>query len=547
MAKKKIPKKFTLALLICLGSFFTIVLICFAIMFLSPGTEILGFQYVNYTTALTKTYTNSSSDVSSVRAVKILTDCSSINVTAGEAASQISVNYNRKIYGFTKSENSQIVFSDKVIESLSFEQDSPGFYKTFFIKITEPQGWISHDESVLNVTLPSNISFEVIYLSSQKGNVTYSSSSSASISTENLYLTSGGGNISIANTQFIKNYYLKTNQGNVNFSPQTLTAEKLKFETNGGSLSFTNSSKTSTLTLSEGLFIKGNSNVTVDILNSNLEVQSTGGRFSFGKVGSSSSEKRVKINASSSTFNFGTIYGILTISGDLNASNNNLSVTKLVNSTKENININAGKGNVTLDEVSFSEPDSSLSISTTSGNISVRNISLSTTIYAFSSSGNISLSYLESTSCQPDALVKVFTETGNISLANISGFFEVEVLQNSSFSRLDITLCAVCFNTGSQAKNHIKAKNRDVLLTFKGYQNDLICRLFSKQPITLSDGMTSPVDPSDYDYILDQTTFSEYNFEYRVGYPRPETPVGTIYESKGKVLIDGSGKINIFF
>lgn len=538
--KKKIPKSLIISLLFCFGLFFVVVIGCIAIMFLSPGTEILGFQYVNYTTPLTKIYTNSTNSISSVKAVKILTDCSSINVTAGEEASQISVLYNRKIYGFVKSENSQIVFSDKIISSFSFEQDDlPGLYKTFVLNITEPEGWVSYDESSLNISLPSNISFEVIYLSSKKGNITYSSSSTASLSTENLHLTSGDGNLTIATTQPIDNYYLKTNQGNVNFSSPPPAAQKVKFESNGGSLNLTNANKNATLTLSQELFITGNATVAIDILNADLEIHSTGGRFSFGQIGNSSNEKRVKINAASTTFNFGKIYGLFTLSGNLTESNNNLSLSKLVNSSENNVNINTGKGNVIIEEVN----SPSLSISTTSGNISVRKISISTTVRAYSTSGNISLSYVESSFRQPNTSVKVFTKTGSVSLANISGFFQVEVMENSAFSRLDISLCAICYDSASQEINLIKAKNRNVLLSFKGYEDDLICRILSKEQVDFPDEIISQINPSDYDYISNES----YPYEYRVGYESPSNDIGSIYDGKGKVFIDGSGKVSISF
>lgn len=546
MGKKKIPKNFTVSLLIIICSLFAIVAISFAVMFISPGTEILGFQYISYSEPMNKTYTTSTEiSVLNIRAVKIVTDCSAISVKAGQNDSQVYVNYNRKIYGIVRSENSDIVFDERVTSNQSFEEDETlSTYRTLVIDITEPSGFISTSDSVINVFLPSNIAFEVVYLSSEKGNVNYNSTAGEkNISAKNLYLMSSGGDISINNTQTCDNYFLKTTNGKVNFNSSLISAKKVKFKSENGSLNLTNSAANATLTLTEGLIINStaNASVSINILNGDLDITAKSGIFAFDTIGSQSSQKNVSIHSSYSTFKFGTIYADLNVLGNENVSNNTLNIKKFVNSNENNNSINSGTGNVVIEELDANI----MSVSSTSGNIHLQKVSTTTSIYSYSSSGAITISYIESSSCVPGTTVKVFSKTGNISLSNISGFFEVEVLENSSFSRLDIVLSAVCYETGNENVNIVYGKNRKVNLTLKGYQNDLICRILSQQSIQFVDSSTTQVNETDYDYILGY--YTDYDYEYRVGYAQPTNNVGTIYEGKGKVFINGTGNVVISF
>jgi hypothetical protein len=317
MDKKKGSKAFSIGLLILLGSLLIFVVICFAIMFFSPGTAVFGFEYVNFSSAINKTYTSSTTlSVDSLQAVKIVTDCSAIKVNANETDSQIYLNYSRSINGFAKSENAELTFNDYITTTQTFEEDSTHIFRTLVIDITEPTGWISYTKSVVNLYLPQDISFEVVYCSSQNGDVTYNSTSNAkNITANNLYLTSNGGNISITNSQACDNYYLTTNAGSVSFNSSSVTADSVKFETCSGSMSLTNSSSTATFDLASGLFVKssGDASVHVNNLSGPLSVEAQGGTFSFDNVGSESEESTVSIVANSSTFNFGNLYAQFSI------------------------------------------------------------------------------------------------------------------------------------------------------------------------------------------------------------------------------------------
>lgn len=546
MGKKKIPKSFIISLLVFLGSLIAIVVISFCVMFLFPSTEILGYQYISYTEPMTRTYTASSGvSLSNVNAVKIITDCSAISVNAGQTDSQITLNYNRNIYGIVRSENAEIVFSDCVIGNCTFEEDeTAGTYRTMIINITEPSGFVSSSESIVQVYLPSNISFEVVYLSSEKGNITYNSTSlEKNITASNLYLMSSGGDISIANTQICDNYYLKTSDGKVNFNSSSISANKVKFESKNGSLNLTNASNDATITTTEGMYINstGNVFVCVNILNGDLNISAESGTFSFDTIGSISSEKVVSVYSAESTLKFGTVYGTLNIFGKNNVASNTVTVSKLVNNSDNIDSISSGSGSVLIEEIDSPV----ISISSTSGNMYLQKVSTATSVYAYSTSGIISISYIESSSCVPETSVKVFSKTGSISLNNISGFFEVEVLENSSFSRLDIVLSAVCYEAGSDETNNIFAKNRNVNLTLKGFMNDLICRILSMQEVLFVDSSTTQVNEDDLDYILNY--YTDYNFEYRVGYVQPTNGVGAVYEGKGKVFVDNTEDVVISF
>ncbi|NCB48181.1 MAG: hypothetical protein EOM55_00920 [Clostridia bacterium] len=546
MGKKKIPKSFTISLLVFLGSLIAIIAVSFCVMFFSPGTEILGYQYISYTNPMTRTYTESSSvSLSNINAIKIITNSSAISVNAGQTNSQIYVNYSRNIYGIVRSENSEIIFSDYVITNGSFEEDEiNGTYRTLIIDITEPTGFVSSSDSIVQVYLPSNILFEVVYLSSENGNIIYNSTSQEkNISASNLYLMSSGGDVTINNTQTCDNYYLKTKEGKVTFSSASISANKVKFESEGGSLNLTNSTNDATITVTDGLYIKstGNTFVCVNVLNGNLNIESQSGTFSFGQIGTSSSEKVVSVSSAQSTLNFGTVYGTLNAFSNDGVGNSTMTVAKLVN-TSENIDsISSGSGNVVIEEIN----SPLISISSTTGNIYLQKVSTTTSVYSYSTSGIISVSYIESSTRKPETKVKVFSKTGSISLSNISGFFEVQVLENSSFSRLDIVLCAVCYEAGNEHTNIILAKNRNINLTFKGYENDLICRILSFREVLFVDSSTSQVLDGDFDYILDD--YSGYNYQYRVGYVQPTNGVGAVYDGKGKIFLTNTENVVISF
>ncbi len=546
MAKKKLPKYVSI-LLITIGLVLVFFIAAIGIMFFLPGTSILGFQYVSYTTPLTRTYTASSPiSILNLKAVKIITDQSAVYVEAGANDSQISVNFNRKIYGFVKNQNSALIYKDDIVSDQTFEEDVAG-YKTLVINISEPSGLIATGDSFVKVFLPSDISFDIIYLSSDHGALNYNSfANEKTITAKNLYLTSTDKDIFINNTQPCDNYYLKTSSGKVQFQNSTVTAKKLKFESTSGSLNFTNSSSDATLNLQNGMIVKstGNVSVFVNTLLGDLNIDAkVGGMFYFNNIGASGSYKIVTVHSISSTLHFGTLYGALNVSGNENVEKNTVSVTKLVSGNGATSTINSGSGAVNIEEADAEI----LSVSSTSGYISLRKLSVDTSLNIYSLSGAISISYIEDNTSHPNTIIKVFTQFGNISLSNISAFYEIEVLENSGTARLDIVLSAVCHDAGNTRDNIILARNRNVNLTLKGYQNDLICRILSQKPMFFADSSTTQVEADDYDYILDNSDYENYDYEYRVGYNKPENEVGAIYEGKGKVLVEGSGTVTINF
>ena len=68
-------KKLLIYLAFILGILLVVVLICFAIMFFSPGTSILGYEYVLYNKKEVKEYTIATyPSISQMQAIEIITE-----------------------------------------------------------------------------------------------------------------------------------------------------------------------------------------------------------------------------------------------------------------------------------------------------------------------------------------------------------------------------------------------------------------------------------------------------------------------------------------
>ena len=128
--------KFFIYLSVFIASILLLVGGCFAIMFFSPGTEILGYEYIMLTQSESRTLTPS--DYYGVEAIKITSDISKISVYPNKNANELVINYNKDISGYVKSVNAEAKISLKTQNQMfAIEKDVSKEYSTLVVKISE--------------------------------------------------------------------------------------------------------------------------------------------------------------------------------------------------------------------------------------------------------------------------------------------------------------------------------------------------------------------------------------------------------------------------
>ena len=474
--KKKIKKFFVyfmfllLVPIILAGAFF-------AILYFFQGTSILGYEYVNFEETIVKEFSPSDLSVALVNSVKIAGSSTKVIIEPNQESGVVELVYTQQVRGFTKSNfaNAYVTSEYSVVE---FE-DSTGTFKSLDINITEPSGLLVSSGSVVRLKMPEEYYVSMIYCKNSKDIEFYSSikveteeiSKTYSIGSDNVYLsTSGSSKITLVGSG-VKTYNLKTENGNVVLSNgENFSAEKIKFETKTGEFNFS-SNGTSKLELSSGLevvsFDNKGAKVKIDTLLGDLTVNSTGGNFTIGTVGIEGTPNNVILNSTNSTFTFGSVYGLVSLQNGGAKSANNFVANSIVNGTTNGNTFEVGSGSVNISSL-FGKS----TFSSTSGKIYVGEIDKNSSVYALSESGEINLTYEENKSSIKSTTVNIFTNTGNIYLKNISGLLKVNVLSDSKNAKLDIVFTAVCNDESNVEENVIKAKDRDVSMTLKGFTDD---------------------------------------------------------------------------
>ena len=117
----------------------TIVLICFAILFFSPGTEILGYEYVRLTNSTEKSIEVTDLSVQNVHSFKIVTNNGNVNIRPNSQTEEVKILYNQNVSGITRSITSD--YSLKVDYSNELFSENQGEHKTLVVDITEPSGY----------------------------------------------------------------------------------------------------------------------------------------------------------------------------------------------------------------------------------------------------------------------------------------------------------------------------------------------------------------------------------------------------------------------
>lgn len=548
--KKKIKKFFVyfmfllLVPIILAGAFF-------AILYFFQGTSILGYEYVNFEETIVKEFSPSDLSVALVNSVKIAGSSTKVIIEPNQESGVVELVYTQQVRGFTKSNfaNAYVTSEYSVVE---FE-DSTGTFKSLDINITEPSGLLVSSGSVVRLKMPEEYYVSMIYCKNSKDIEFYSSikveteeiSKTYSIGSDNVYLsTSGSSKITLVGSG-VKTYNLKTENGNVVLSNgENFSAEKIKFETKTGEFNFS-SNGTSKLELSSGLevvsFDNKGAKVKIDTLLGDLTVNSTGGNFTIGTVGIEGTPNNVILNSTNSTFTFGSVYGLVSLQNGGAKSANNFVANSIVNGTTNGNTFEVGSGSVNISSL-FGKS----TFSSTSGKIYVGEIDKNSSVYALSESGEINLTYEENKSSIKSTTVNIFTNTGNIYLKNISGLLKVNVLSDSKNAKLDIVFTAVCNDESNVEENVIKAKDRDVSMTLKGFTDDFKFRyLTTTKPFFDTKILQSQVSGGQ-EYLLNKEPYkNNYSYQYRCGY-KDGIATSIINANYGKLLVSTSGTARMF-
>ena len=548
-------KRFFIYLFVLVAIFVACILVCFAIMYFSPGTEILGYQYVLYNQQLTKSITPTELSSENVNSIKFSSTSGNIDIRPNGQSENIEIIYNQSVSGITRSINADYVF-DYDFKEEAYEENNLT-YSSVIISIEEPTGWTINSSSSITILIPSDEIYSIIFAESGTGNISYHESVSNeedvyNITTSNLYLYTGSyGSISIntlsstgESISQIDNYNLKTENGEVTLNSTYISADNINFKTNSGRLNFTNSDNDATLYLTSGLNIEASGNPTINInkLDGNLNIVSNDGSFTFNSLGSAESQKSYLLNFANAEFNVTNLYGFISLLGIGEELENNIQISSLSNSLGNTNIFHIGKGSLLINNLV-----GDTSISSTSGRIEVNNVDIYTSIYAYSDSGEINVNYNAHPFSVDNTSIDIFSNTGNINLSNISGRLKVDVLENSASASLNVIFSAVSKQNAEDFDNIIEARDRNVSITLRGVTNDFRFRLLSTSNVQFSDnirGISSRIESNDNDSLLGGAEYSNYLNQYRIGYEKGLASAEI--ERFGRLLINTTNSIFLY-
>ena len=527
-----------------------VVIICIAVMFLAPGTKVLGYQYVSCSGSTDYVFSNSTSlSVTDVYALEVTSDVASINVYPNDNPSEIKITHRKGISGITKSIDADLNVSSE-IETRSFEYDTDS-HKTLVFNVSEPKGAMLSNSSVIDVYISSDIVLKTISAKTGGGAIYYSSNGVKYNSTtkpdvepincDNLYLKTGGnGAVVVNNTEQIENYYVSTKSGSLIFRDvSTITADTLKFETEAGALSYINKEGNATFNLYKELFIKSNKKsglgpqIRVNNLIGNLRVETFNGSYTFDKIGQEGNDKLVAITTTNSRIKLNEVHGQVSILSDGENVSNNINITNLSSGGSIVNNLDSGSGSIYINTL-----NGDAALNSSSGQIKIDNANANCNIWAHSVSGNIIIRYSESDTSFNTKKTTIITNSGNIDLGYISNAIDITILSQNK-STLNLTFSAI-----ATKDNYINAENANINITLVGTEDALQHRIASTNKVTIpqdaSGAAGSEIEKQDEDYFINKSGYDKYSYNYRIGYAK--SGIGTRpYDSWGKLLIKTTG------
>ena len=507
---------------------------CFGIMYLKPGTSLLGLKYISVQTKQTFVYSSSSDySLEEVDSIYIRTDRSNIKFSLGRFNNFMEVIYENNYGGFSRSDGSS-TYTDSIVNS--------GYNRTLNIITEENYTDLVSGESTINVLLPKNYNFSKITAITGTGSINFcSKNDDYAISIGEIALSTGKyGDINMGQTGNVSNLTFNTYIGSVVFSGiSEISANKIEFNTASGSFLLDEKEETQ-LSTTNGFVVSstGKANVKISKLLSSLRLNAVAGSYSFDSIGDEGEDREVIVNADNINFSAGKIYGYVSFL-DRNSYyvKNIISINELISTTDEPSSFIVGEGYLGISKI-----DTNLSASSTKGNISLNNINPQNSIYVFSESGDIYVKYRRSELSVNTTTTKVLSKTGNVNLENISGVLYLEILSPSENKTLNVSFNALCGNK----EDKIISKDRTPVLIWQGNSDDLICSMFAKGRASFVTQSGAPsifgseVTSEDFfEYMLNE--YPTYSHQYRVGYQKGSLQ----YASAGKLFVDGSKDIRV--
>lgn len=572
MSKK--AKKILTYFLVFIGIVLMAFLGLFALLYIMPGTSILGYEYFYINKVEEKIIPMTELSANSAVAFKIKANKGSVSIKPNSQSDKIKIVYTQNAQGITKSTDSEIVFkTDYSVENYEYDNSS---YKSLILTALEPSFFSVFSSSKIEIFLPNSRSFSVVscdsardvtFVSSLTENTTITQENGTEQKQENIYNLSigrlylnvnGGGNIYVDSDVVTKNgetkdisqtinfYYFKINNGSVQLkNNNSLTANQMVIEGNSGNFKFKNAGE-ATLNLSNGLIINstnnGNLDVNIDKLLGPLKINATTGKFEINEIGSDEARQSVVINSCKATYKFGNVFGYVSLANMGENPANTVEITNLVNKTTNDNMFEIGNGYLCINNL-----EGNSNFSSKGGYMVCKNINKNTSVNVLSDSGTINLTYEKSNQAITTTYIDVFTNTGDIYINNISGLLHLEVFKKSSNSLINLNFSAVSYSDDKSIDNYINANDRVVNIALIGITDDFIFRLLTNSDVAFSEnirGLVSQVNSQDLDYVLNQEKYSSYQKEYRVGYFNPTSSAE--FNSYGKMLIKTSATTKIF-
>lgn len=579
-------KKFLLYVGIFLAVILATVLICFAIMYFSPGTSILGYEYVLYKEK-TSEVINIVQSSKKVDAFEIRTGRTDVYVYPNYSSNDLKISHNQGLSGYVHSYNSKLDVT-KTVTTKTFEEGTSEV-KTLVIEVVEPTGWIAKNNAYICVYIPSSRLFDTCSVVSKSGTVTFLENKKydeddngnklkdgegeyitvdKDITFTNLYLKTGDySDIIVTNHDGLNsNCYFTTDKGDIvldstvekivrvdennkekEYQSKMFSSNVFKYTTNGGGLIFTTIDRYGILMFKDfiirsydkniGPYIKTN----YLIVSEKFDVQSYSGKFIIDNILSlsESSLPLVAMTVKKADIEFGEVKAQVSILGEGGSLANNIKIKSLNSDDKTNVFEN-GEGSVNISNLNGSS-----SFDSTSGNIKVSNITTNSNIYAYSTSGSLNIGYNFSKQNNRNTKLVVITHTGNINLNNVSCILEVQVLSKSYYSDLNIAFSAVAYKD-SGVDNIVNAQNRNVNLLLKGSSDNLQFRILSLGDVNIDGTAYSEIVVADKDYLLNYSRYTDYTRAFRVGYIKDNTTYNEYaFDNWGKLLIPTTGNISV--
>ena len=544
-------KRFFAYLFVILAIFVAIVIICFAILFFSPGTEILGYEYIRMENQIEEKFTPTDLSGNEVIAFKFETNNPNVTVKPNTQGEDLQILYSQQVSGITKTISADYSFKADYKQE-SYDENIQDC-KSLVVTLTEPSGFTVKSNSSITILLPVR-QYEVVFIKSQYGNVTYNAKEADKdntttyvIDSTSLYLQTGEhGEINV-NTQSdeipvpqIDNYNFTTVNGSVIFnSANELVSNKIVFNTNSGRFSFTNQNNDALISLKNGFVVNasGEPSINVNVLDGNLDVDCQKGDFNFNTIGSPVNSCEVLLSSNNSTFNFNHIYGYVSLLDVGDNVSNRITISCLENRQTNSSTFQVGSGYVNIGELI-----GTTSFSSTTGKISANKIDVDSSVYAYSDTGAISLNYVESNSPNNQTLTCIYVQDAPINLQNISGKISVNVLAESSNNSVNVSFCAISTQQRQTYENTINAKNQVVNITLNGIVEHLSSRLFTTKDAEFNFAPGERINPTDLDYE-DGEEYAQYVSQYRIGYEKPT--VSAAFEGYGRLCVSSTATIKV--